>query len=287
MSDIQIPTIAFATHKGGAAKTTSALNLAAELGRAGFQVLLVDLDPQANASLHAGKLHPSQVQVTLSRLLTERMDSGSLHLLTASVHQDTNFENVSIIYGSIDLNLIDEALRSKAPRPSEELRMTLEPLSQVFDVIVIDTPPALNLLTRNGLAAATHLIIPIESGSQYSLYGMNDLLGVIHNIQRINPQLQSLGALLVKHDERKKACKVLAEVAQSTFERLIPVRISDSTVIEQASIAQTSAYGQDRTSKVARDYKALADYVIDSVGLKRPRPAKRKPAKVAAEEGSA
>lgn len=287
MSQIEVPTIVCAAHKGGSAKTTTAVNLAAELGRAGFRVLLVDLDPQANASMHIGKQHPSDVDVTLSRLLSDRLNSGRIDLLPSAIVEDTNFENVSIIYGSIDLNLIDDELRSKAPRPSEELRMALEPLKGIFDAIIIDTPPALNLLTRNGLAAATHLIIPVESGSQYSLYGMNDLLGVVANIQRINPQLKSLGALLVKHDERKRVCKILVEMAEQMFEDVIPVRISDSTVIEQASIEKRSAYAQDRTSKVARDYTVLADYVIEKVGLKRPRSNKRKATKSSSVERAA
>jgi len=257
------PALVIATHKGGAAKTTTAVNVAAEFGRAGLKVLLVDLDPQANASLHIGKMHPAEVPVTISKLLR-----GDASLLLDAIHEDTMLPNVSLIYSSIDLDLINEDLRNTAPRPSEELKMKLEPTAGVFDVIIIDTPPALNLLTRNGFAAATHVLIPVESGSQYALYGVSDLLSVMSLIKRINPELKNLGALLVKHDERQTVCRVLSQLAHEQFDNVLPVKISTSTKVNQASINKISIGMLDRTNKVAREYATLAEYLMKEMGLK-------------------
>lgn len=270
MSKNTTPTLVIATHKGGAAKTTTAVNVAAEFGRAGLKVLLVDLDPQANASLHIGKMHPAEVPVTISKLLR-----GDASLLVDAIHEDTTLPNVSLIYSSIDLDLINEDLRNTAPRPSEELKMKLQPTAGIFDAIVIDTPPALNLLTRNGFAAATHVLIPVESGSQYALYGVSDLLSVMGLIKRINPELKNLGALLVKHDERQTVCRVLSKLAQEQFETVVPVKISTSTKVNQASINKTSIGMLDRTNKVAREYAALAEYLMAEMGLK-PTKSRRK-----------
>lgn len=272
MSDQKTPTLVIATHKGGAAKTTTAVNVAAEFGRAGLKVLLIDLDPQANASLHVGKQHPANVPVTMAKLLR-----GDVALLPDAIHEETTLPNVSLIYASIDLDLVNEDLRNSAPRPSEELKMKLEPVAGLFDVIVIDTPPALNLLTRNGFAAATHVLIPVESGSQYALYGVTDLLTVMNSIKRINPSLKNLGALLVKHDERQTVCRLLSQLAVESFDTVVPIRISQSTKVNQASISKVSISMLDRSNKVAREYTELADYLIDEMGLKRTK-SRKKPA---------
>jgi chromosome partitioning protein len=148
--------IAVANHKGGCGKTTTVVNLAAEFARMGLSVLVVDIDPQSNASLHLGKKHPSEVPITCAELLLSELEK-----LPLAIHEDTNIEGVSLIYGSLALGRTEDELRDTTPRPSEELRAKLQPLDGLYDLILIDCPPSLKLLTSNALASATHLIIPV------------------------------------------------------------------------------------------------------------------------------
>lgn len=254
--------IAVTNHKGGCGKTTTVVNLAAEFARLDLSVLVVDLDPQANASLHIGKMHPSEVPVTCAELLLSETEK-----LPLAIHEDTHIEGVSLIYGSLSLGKAEDNLRDETPRPSEELRLKLQPLNGLYDVVLIDCPPSLKLLTSNALAAATHLIIPIESGSQYGMYGVTDLVRHVSRIRKINPDLELLGALLIKHDERQTVCKLIENSARDQIGKLLPVRISTSTKINQAAIAQMSLHALDRSSKVAREFRQLAATVVRELGL--------------------
>lgn len=260
-------TIAVANHKGGCGKTTTVVNLAAELARLGLAVLVVDLDPQANASLHIGRKHPSEVAVSCAELLLAETEK-----LPLAIHEDTHVEGVSLIYGSLALGKAEDDLRDAAPRPSEELRTKLKPLEGLYDVILIDCPPSLKLLTSNALAAASHLIIPIESGSQYGMYGVTDLLKQVAKVRRINPGLELLGALLLKHDERQTVCRLIEGAAREQIGKLLPVKISTSTKVNQAAIAQSSLHSLDRSAKVAREFRQLAAALAEGLGLAAPNP---------------
>jgi chromosome partitioning protein len=208
--------ITVANHKGGCGKTTTVVHLASELANLGNKVLVIDLDPQANASLHIGIQHPSEIVVTTAELLV-----GDISLLADALQEETNFEKVSLIYGSLNLGKTEDQLKEEAPRPSEELNIKLELLKDLYDFILIDCPPSLKLLTSNALASSTHVIIPIESGSQYGLYGVTDLLNHLEKIKRINPNLELLGALLIKHDERQNVCKLIRDKAYNSRDRVI------------------------------------------------------------------
>lgn len=269
------PIVAIANHKGGTGKTTTTVNVAAELARLilkkssvetkkgrNLAVLVVDLDPQANASLHIGKKHPSDIPITTAELLLSEADK-----LPLSIHEETNLDGVSLIYGSLALGRAEDKLKDETPRPSEELRRKLEPLIGIYDIILIDCPPSLKLLTSNALAAATHLLIPVESGSQYGLYGVSDLLKHVEKIRQVNPHLELLGALLVRHDERQTVCKLIESAAKDLVGKLVPIKISTSTKINQAAATQVSVHSIDRGSKVAREYRKLAEYVAEQCGI--------------------
>lgn len=257
--------ITIANHKGGCGKTTTTVNLAAELARLNLSVLVIDLDPQANASLHIGKKHPSEMPVTIADLLL-----ADLEKLPQAIDDETHFEGVSLIYGSLKLGMTEDKLKDEVPRPSEELREKIQPLIGLYDIILIDCPPSLKLLTSNALAAATHLIIPIESGSQYGMYGVTDLLYHLHKIRRINPDLELLGTLLIRHDERQTVCKLIEGAAKEQIGKLIPIKIPTSTKVNQAAMAQTSIQKIDRTAKVAREFRKLALYISQELGFLAP-----------------
>ncbi|QND82189.1 chromosome (plasmid) partitioning protein ParA (plasmid) [Chromobacterium vaccinii] len=254
--------IAVANHKGGCGKTTTVINLAAEFARSGLNVLVVDMDPQANASLHLGKKHPSEVPITCAELLLSEVEK-----LPAAIYEDNHIPGVGLIYGSLQLGKAEDELKDDTPRPSEELRQKLAPLIGLYDVILIDCPPSLKLLTSNALAASTHVIIPIESGSQYGMYGMTDLLRHVNRIRRINPQLELLGALLVKHDERQTVCRLIEAAAREQIGKLLPIRIPTSTRVNQAAMAQTSLHSLDRSAKVTREFRALAQLLAQQLQL--------------------
>lgn len=254
--------IAVANHKGGCGKTTTVVNLAAEFARMDLAVLVVDMDPQANASLHIGKKHPSEVPVTCAELLLSEVEK-----LPLAIHEETNIEGVSLIYGSLALGRAEDELKDDTPRPSEELHDKLRPLEGLYDVILIDCPPSLKLLTSNALATATHLIIPIESGSQYGMYGVTDLMRHVAKIRRVNQRLELLGALLLKHDERQTVCKLIENAARDQIGKLLPVKIPTSTKVNQAAMAQTSLHVLDRSAKVSREFRRLAQLLAEELGL--------------------
>lgn len=248
--------ISVANHKGGCGKTTTVVHLAAELAALGQRVLVIDLDPQANASLHIGSKHPSEVIVTTAELLT-----GDISLLADALEENTNFDNVSLIYGSLNLGKTEDQLKEDAPRPSEELSQKLAFLTDLYDYIFIDCPPSLKLLTSNALAASTHVIIPIESGSQYGLYGVTDLLNHMEKIRRINPKLTLLGALLIKHDERQNVCKLIRDETLNQVGIILETTIPQSTKVNQAAIMQDSLVKLDKNSKVRKAFQNLADEI--------------------------
>jgi len=255
--------IAIVNHKGGCGKTTTTVNLASEFARQGNNVLVVDMDPQANATLHIGKVHPAKVAHSTAELLT-----GDNSVLPLAVQDETTIEGVSLIAGSLALGKAEDDLKDLSTRPSEELRDKLQPAMAVYDVILIDCPPSIKLLSSNALAAATHVIVPIEAGDQYGLYGAEDLLKKVSQIRRINPDLEMLGALLIKYDDRQTICKLLANQAEKTFGKLLPEKISQGTAVKQAAVMKTSAHGVDRSSKPARQFRQLAAAIAKQLQLK-------------------
>ena len=177
----------------------------------------------------------------------------------------TPFEKVSLIYGSLNLGKTEDQLKEEAPRPSEELNIKLELLKDLYDFILIDCPPSLKLLTSNALASSTHVIIPIESGSQYGLYGVTDLLNHLENIKRINPDLELLGALLIKHDERQNVCKLIRDEALKQVGKILETTIPQSTKVNQAAILQQSLLKVEKNSKVRKAFESLANEIVAKV----------------------
>lgn len=253
--------LAIANHKGGVGKTTSAINIADNLADMGYLVLVIDLDPQFNASNHIGKEHPARITHTCYEMLTNPRIS-----IESFLYEDTNIDNVALIYGSIQLENADDILRQEFPRPNEVLKQRIEPLLGVFDFIIIDCPPSLKQLTMNGLAAATHYLVPVESGSPYGVYGLSDLKNRVERIQTINPGLEFLGALLVRHDERQINCRLTKESAEQLFGKIVPVTISTTSKVNQSAAVNMSIRHLDRNNKVSKQYRDLAEYIVQVTG---------------------
>ncbi|MFC0821223.1 ParA family protein [Moraxella marmotae] len=256
--------IAVANHKGGCGKTATVVHLASELAHIGLSVLVIDLDPQANASTHIGKKHPSELPVTIRELLLD----GSPAKLVEAIQEETNIKGVALIASSLSLTTDEDKIKDNEPRPLEVLGRIIKPLYGVYDVILIDTPPSLRTLTGNALACATDYIIPVFSGSQYGMYGVADLQAYIDKIRYINPNLNLLGALLIRHDTRQLTCRMMKEAAITTIGKLIPIEISSSNNIDKAAILNQSLRQVDSTSKITRKFATLARWIAHETRLK-------------------
>jgi chromosome partitioning protein len=260
------PVIAIANHKGGVGKTTVTVNLAAELGSQGRNVLVIDVDPQANASTHIGVTHPSTLGKNASALFR-----GNLESIMEAIQIETNagFDNVHIIPGSLELDQsVEESLRNYSPRPYEELRRRIGPLRKAYDLIIIDCPPSLRLLTGNALAAATHYLIPIETSSQYPLYGVSDLVAYIDRIKEtINPDLINVGVLITRHDERRRACRAIFETVHEKIGSALPVIIHAGAIVGDASIARVPIRKIEKDGRLTKDFEELAKYLTHTLGL--------------------
>lgn len=255
--------ITIANHKGGCGKTATVVHLAAELAQLELSVLVIDLDPQGNASTHIGKKHPSEIEVTIKDLLL-----GGYTKLVEAIQEDTCIKGVHLISSSLSLTTEEDKIKDNEPRPMEVLGRIIRPLVGVYDVILIDTPPSLRTLTGNALSCATDYIIPVFSGSQYGMYGVLDLQAYIEKIKYINPELHLLGALLIRHDERQLMCRAIKEAAKEQIGKVIPIEISSSNNIDKAAALKVSVREVDPTARIARKFRQLAMWTAKETGLK-------------------
>lgn len=246
--------IAIANQKGGVGKTTTTVNLAAALGVLEKKVLLVDADPQANATsglgLESDKVEKSTYQV-LEHSITAR---------EAIVH--TNSPNVDLIPAHIDLVAIEIELVDKKNR-EYMLKTALLEIKDDYDFILIDCAPSLGLITLNALTAADSLIIPIQC-EYYALEGLGKLLTTIKSIQNLhNPELDIEGMLLTMFDARLRLSnQVVSEVKKHFHNMVFKTIIQRNTRLGEAPSHGESIIAYDATSKGAVNYINLAHEII-------------------------
>lgn len=265
--------IAIANHKGGCGKTATTVHLSAELAKLGMRVLVIDLDPQENASTHIGLKHPSEIDISIRDLIIPNFDQPTLtsadkeELIKQAIHTKTHFDGVSLIYSSLRLTIDKDRIREKEPRPMEVLKEVIDKVKYDFDVILLDTPPSLEILTSNALACATDYIVPIFSGSQYGMYGVVELQRYIDSLKRINPELNLLGALLVRHDERQLMCRNIRDELEIALGKVIPITIPSSAKIDQAAKLHLTISDIDTQSSIARQFRELAKWTGKEIGF--------------------
>jgi len=249
--------IAIANQKGGVGKTTTAINLAAAFARRGQRVLLLDLDPQANSSI--------------SFLDTETIEFSAYDLLMDGLGQSnqaiykTGLNGLDIIPARINLAKVEAKLVGDFDAPFR-LKDRLEPLRSLYDMLVIDTPPTLGLITVNALVAATHVLIPIQS-SFFALEGTDDLLETIEKVKaRPNPNLQVLGVLVTLHDKRTTLSREVYERIRAVFgPKMFETVITKSVRLEESPAYKESIFTFAPNSSGANEYAKLCEEVISRV----------------------
>lgn len=247
--------IAIANQKGGVGKTTTTVNLAASLGVLEKKVLLIDADPQANASSSLG-------------IDVDAVEKGTYRILEHSVKAKdaivaSNSPNVDIIPAHIDLVAIEIELVDKKNRESM-LKQAIVSLKDKYDYILIDCAPSLGLLTLNALTAADSVMIPIQC-EYFALEGLGKLLNTIKSIQKThNPELDIEGMLLTMYDSRLRLSNQVVEEVKKHFDKMVFKTIIQRNVrLGEAPSFGESIISYDAGSKGANNYLSLAQELIE------------------------
>ncbi|CAA0221372.1 ParA family protein [Tenacibaculum maritimum] len=246
--------IAVANQKGGVGKTTTTVNLAASLGVLEKRVLLIDADPQANATSGLG-VDVESVEIGTYQVLEHTIPAKEAILKTAS-------PNVDLIPAHIDLVAIEIELVDKQER-EYKLKSALEDLKDDYDYILIDCAPSLGLITLNSLVSANSVIIPIQC-EYFALEGLGKLLNTIKSVQKIhNKELDIEGLLLTMYDSRLRLSNQVVEEVRKHFSSMV----FDTIVHRNIRLSEAPSYGEsiiayDATSKGAENYLNLANEII-------------------------
>jgi chromosome partitioning protein len=245
--------LAVANQKGGVGKTTTAINLGAGLAELDYRVLIIDLDPQGNATTGVG-VNPRNLDASMYDVIINEVPIDNCI-------EATSFRNLFVAPASLDLAGAEIEL---VPAFSRELRLrrALEAVSDDYDFVLIDCPPSLGLLTVNGLAAAQEVLVPIQC-EYYALEGLGQLLRNVELVRRsLNPELDVSTIVLVMYDARTKLADQVAQEVRGHF----GPRVCRNIVPRTVRLSEAPSFGQpimafDPTSRGAIAYRELAKEV--------------------------
>lgn len=256
MSNANLPKIiAVANQKGGVGKTTTAINLGAALGELGHKVLVIDIDPQGNASTGLGVMPEDRTLTSYDLLVGE-------HPLTEMI-LPTDTTNVTLIPATVDLSSADLELYASGQR-SFLLRNALrgDHLPTLLDYVLIDCPPSLNLLTVNAMVAADSVLVPLQS-EFFALEGLSQLMLTMREVrQSANPDLRVEGVVMTMYDARNNlSLQVEADARDNLGDLVFQTVIPRNVRVSEAPSHAQSVLTYDSTSRGAAAYRALAKEV--------------------------
>ena len=246
--------ISVANQKGGVGKTTTTVNLAAWLGAMGQKILLVDIDPQGNATSGFGINKRSLVQSSYD-LLIGTVQAEDVILSTSFPGVDVLPSNIALAGAEIEIvELEDRAMR---------LKKALAPIKPLYDFLLIDCPPSLGLITLNALSASDTILIPIQC-EYYALEGLSQLMATLRQVKRMyNSAIQVEGVLLTMYDGRLNLTLQVVDEVKKYF----PGKVFATTIPRNVRLSEAPSFGEpavtfDRSSKGARAYCELAEELL-------------------------
>lgn len=243
--------IAFANQKGGVGKTTTCVNMAAYLAKFGKSVLLVDIDPQGNATSGFGLKKSRDIKSTYNVIV------GDVEPKDAIVH--TDLDNLDVIPTNIDLAGVEVEMVYMQNRESI-LKNALKKVKDKYDFVVIDCPPSLGLLTINAFVGADSVLVPIQC-EFFALEGLSQLMNTIRLVKKkLNPELEIDGVVLTMRDTRSNLGRLVGEEIQKYFGD----KVYKSTIPKNVKLAEAPSYGQpicvyDKNCAGAKAYFALTE----------------------------
>ena len=243
--------VAVVNQKGGVGKTTTAVNLTAALTELGLKVLLCDFDPQANATSGLG-VDKKKVKTDVYDVVVDGADIKNA--IVSTKFGDVLPSSADLAGAGVELVALEN--------PNQRLNMALRQVIDQYDVIFIDCPPSLEMLTLNGLAAADGILVPVQC-EYYALEGLSDLMSTLRLVKkRINPQLEIFGVVLTMFDGRTNFSTQVAQEVRRHF----PGKVFNTVIPRNIRLAEAPSHGlpvtaYDRSSRGSLAYKAVAEEI--------------------------